>query len=62
LPHVELAQEHRIEVVAAIAPFQRKISKALVEVALDGAQVDAELLSQGGRFQTFTLVELDQNE
>jgi hypothetical protein len=45
--------------VAAAGRLQREVGKAVIEVALDGAQVDAELLRQGPGLQHLALVELE---
>ena len=57
----ELAEKSRVEVIAAAGLDERQIGEAFVEVALDGAQIDAEFVGQRLGVELLTLIQLDQH-
>lgn len=58
---LEPAQARRINGVAGAGFLQRKVGQPNVQVALDGPQVDAELLGQGARVERLALIELKKD-
>ena len=59
--HAQGAQAQAVDGVAAVLLFQLQEGKALVQVALNGAQGDAKLFHQGRWVQLFAFIQATQN-